>query len=224
MALSRELLFSISLTVKCCLAALALFAAAGLPLALWLARSRTAAARAVGMAVTLPLVFPPIALGYLLLRLLGRNGPLGAPLEEYLGVRLVFSSVSVIIAAFAAGLPLFVRPVQAAFQNPGIMRLEEASRVLGCGPAKTFFLVTVPLAARSIISGLLLAAARASGEVGVTMMLGGNIAGRTNTLSLEIFNCVSRGDFDEATKLCAILAGVSLVIYLSLELLQSRTR
>ena len=159
----------------------------------------------------------------MLLLLLGRNGPMGAPFEHYLGLRLVFSTGAVILSAFVAGLPLFVRPVQAAFQSPGIMKLEEASRVLGCGPVKTFFFVTMPLAKRSILSGLLLAVARASGEVGVTMMLGGNIAGRTNTLSLEIFNSVSRGDFDEATSLCLLLGSVSMAIYFILDRLQKES-
>ena len=104
-----------------------------------------------------------------------------------------------------------------------MIKLEEASRVLGCGPVKTFFLVTMPLAKRSIFSGLLLAVARASGEVGITMMLGGTIAGRTNTLSLEIFNCVSRGDFDEATSLCLLLASVSMAIYFVLDRLQKES-
>lgn len=145
---------------------------------------------------------------------------IGSPLAEYLGVRLVFTRASVAIAAFVAGLPLFVRPVQAAFSSAAIIRFEEASRVLGCGPVKTFFLVTVLLARKSILGGLLLAVTRAAGEVGVTMMLGGNIAGRTNTVSLEIFNCVSRGDFDEATFLCAILALLGLAAYTALEKLQ----
>ena len=81
----------------------------------------------------------------------------------------------------------------------------------------------MPLAKRSILSGLLLAVARASGEVGVTMMLGGNIAGRTNTLSLEIFNSVSRGDFDEATSLCLLLGSVSMAIYFILDRLQKES-
>ncbi|MCC8058629.1 MAG: ABC transporter permease subunit [Cloacibacillus sp.] len=200
-----------------------LFLALGLPAALWFSRSRSLCAKAAAFFITLPLVFPPIALGYMLLLLLGRNGPLGSPAEHYLGLRLVFSQGAVILSAFVAGLPLFVRPAQAAFQEPGIIKLEEASRVLGCGPVKTFFLVTMPLARRSIVSGLLLAVARASGEVGITMMLGGNIAGRTNTLSLEIFNCVSRGDFDEATILCLLLASVSMAIYFVLDRLQKES-
>ena len=216
-------MFSIRLTLTSCGAALALFLALGRPAAYWFSRSRSPGAKAAAFFITLPLVFPPIALGYMLLLLLGRNGPLGAPFEHYLGLRLVFSTGAVILSAFVAGLPLFVRPVQAAFQSPGIMKLEEASRVLGCGPVKTFFFVTMPLAKRSILSGLLLAVARASGEVGVTMMLGGNIAGRTNTLSLEIFNSVSRGDFDEATSLCLLLGSVSMAIYFILDRLQKES-
>ncbi|MDO5116756.1 MAG: ABC transporter permease subunit [Synergistaceae bacterium] len=192
----------------------------GLPAARWFSRSDSPLARAASFLTTLPLVFPPIALGYILLMLLGKNGPLGAPLYDHFGLRLVFSQAGVAAGAFTAGLPLFVRPVQAAFQSPEVMKYEEAARVMGCGPFKTFFLVTAPLSRRSIYSGLLLAVARASGEVGITMMLGGNIAGRTNTLSLEIFNCVSRGDFDEATRLCLMLASVSLAIYFVLEKLQ----
>ncbi len=199
---------------------MAFFLLLGLPAALWFGRSRSAWARAAAFFTTLPLVFPPIALGYMLLLLLGRNGPLGFALEQSLGLRLVFSQGAVILSAFVAGLPLFVRPVQAAFQSRDIIKLEEAARVLGCGPVRTFFIVTLPLAKRSVLSGLLLAAARASGEVGVTMTLGGNIAGRTNTLSLEIFNCVSRGDFDEATALCMLLASLSTAIYFILDRLQ----
>ena len=220
MSLSPALLFSVRLTLTACGMSLLLFVALGLPAAYWLARSHSAASRCAAFFITLPLVFPPIALGYMLLLIFGKNGPAGAPLEQLFGVRLVFSTGAVVLASFVAGLPLFVRPVQAAFRDENALKLEEAARVLGCGPAKTFFLVAVPLARRSIISGLLLAAARASGEVGVTMMLGGNIAGRTNTLSLEIFNCVSRGDFDEAMTLCILLACVSLAIYFMLERLQ----
>lgn len=223
MLFSPGLFFSVRLTLVSCGAALALFLALGLPAALWFSRSRSAGAKAAACLITLPLVFPPVALGYMLLLLLGRNGPLGAPLENWFGLRLVFSQGAVVLGAFVAGLPLFVRPVQAAFQNPDIIKLEEASRVLGCGPARTFFLVTLPLAKKSVLSGLLLAVARASGEVGITMMLGGNIAGRTNTLSLEIFNCVSRGDFDEAAWLCLLLASVSIAIYFILDRLQKES-
>jgi molybdate transport system permease protein len=174
------------------------------------------ASRAASFLVTLPLVFPPIALGFILLMLLGRNGPVGK-LAASFGTRIVFSQFAVIFAAFTAGLPLVVRPLQAAMEKNHVIRLEEAARATGCGPFRTFMLVTVPQVSNTLISGLLLGVARASGEVGITMMIGGNISGRTNTLSLEIYNLVSRGEFDSAMKLCAILAASGLALWALLE-------
>lgn len=95
--------------------------------------------------------------------------------------------------------------------------MEEAARTLGCTRSKIFFLITVPQVSGLIISSLLLGIARSTGEVGMTMMLAGNISGKTNTLSLEIYNCVSRGEFDAAMKLCAVLAAVALLFYILLE-------
>ena len=169
------------------------------------------------MLVTLPLVFPPIALGFMLLMLFGRSGPIGGPLETATGFRLVFSKTAVTLAAFVAGLPLVVRPLQAVMRESGLIRLEEAARAHGCGRVKTFFLVTTPRVSGTLVSGLILGTARASGEVGITMMIGGNIAGRTNTLSLEIYNLVSRGEFDGAMKLCAMLAAAGLILWGLLE-------
>jgi molybdate transport system permease protein len=215
------LAFPILLTLKTCMAALLLFLLVGPPLALWVSRSDSFVCRCVSFVITLPLVFPPIALGYMLLVLLGRMGPFGGVFET-LGIKIVFTQTGVCLAAFVAGLPLVVRPLQAVLGGEDILKLEQAARVTGCGPFRTFVFVTVPLARDTLVSGLLLAAARASGEVGVTMMLGGNIAGRTNTLSLEIFNCVSRGDFDQAGQLCMLLAAVGLLLYLALEKLQRK--
>jgi molybdate transport system permease protein len=172
--------------------------------------------------VTLPLVFPPIALGFMLLLLFGKNGPIGWPLEAATGFRLVFSKQAVTLAAFVAGLPLVVRPLQAAMEKEDLLRLEDAARATGSGPVKTFFLVTVPQVSNTLVSGLLLGTARASGEVGITMMIGGNISGRTNTLSLEIYNLVSRGEFDAAMKLCAILAASGVIIWTLLEIYRTK--
>lgn len=192
------------------------------PVALWLARSKSLLARASEFVITLPLVFPPIALGYLLMLVLGRTSNIGAFLEESFGLRLLFSETGVILAAFIAALPLMVRPIQVAFASEKLKELEETARVCGATPRRTLLFVTLPLARNSIVAGLLLGLARASGEVGITMMLGGNIADRTNTLSLEIFNCVSRGDFDAATGLCVLLAGFAAAVYLVLLLVQSK--
>ncbi len=199
-----------------------LFLLLGVPLSLWISRSDSAVCRALSFFVTLPLVFPPIALGYILLTLLGKNGPVGIFLENCLGIRVIFSEIGVLLAAFTAGLPLLVRPLSAALKNRNIIMLEEAARVNGCGGLSSFFFVTLPLVRNSLASGLLLGLARASGEVGITMMLGGNISGRTNTLSLEIFNSVSRGDFETASSLCFLLAVFGLILYIMLEKLQRK--
>lgn len=215
--LSELTSFPVRLTFKVCILCLPLFVAAGMPLALWCGRSRSFASRTASFFVTLPLVFPPVAMGFILLMLFGRNGPLGSHLESLFGVRLIFSETAVVMASFIAGLPLVVRPLQSAVERVEILRLEEAARTMGASPFRTFIFVTVPQVGSTLISGLLLGTARASGEVGITMMLGGNISGRTNTLSLEIYNCVSRGEFDTAMKLCVILAIVGLLLYVFLE-------
>lgn len=217
MEIGSSLYFPILLTLKTAAACLLLYLCLGLPLALWLSRSSTALSRLASFFVTMPIVFPPIAMGFILLQLLGKNGIIGAPLLSLFGVRLVFSQAAVVLAAFIAGLPLVVRPLQSVLGKADIICLEEAARTLGCTRSKIFFLITMPQISGVILSSLLLGLARSTGEVGITMMLAGNISGRTNTLSLEIYNCVSRGEFDAALKLCAVLAVVALLFYILLE-------
>lgn len=219
------LLFPITLTLQAALTSVVLFAVIGVPLALYTARSKTRVSRAVLFLATLPLIFPPVALGYLLLLLLGINGPVGALLHEVFGARLIFSQTAVTFAAFIAGLPLVIRPVKEAFESKTLLDLdlECAARVCGATPMTTFLRVTLPTVRNAVLSAFLLGTARASGEVGITMMLGGNVSDKTNTLSLEIYNTVGRGDFDTATALCAVLAAVALVLYAALELLRRRS-
>ncbi len=162
--------------------------------------------------ISLPLVFPPIAIGFFLLLLLGRRGPLGHILHDSLGVEVVFSPLGVYLAALIAGLPLIVKPVQAAMETSAA-ELAEAAYVLGRGRIATFFLVVVPSVHAAILTGLALAIGRALGEVGITLMLGGNIVGQTETLSLAIYNRVLDGDFDCATQLSLLLGGGSLLLF-----------
>ena len=124
--------------------------------------------------VTLPLVFPPIVLGYGLLLLLGRQGWLAQWLPPALQPAVVFTPAGLVIAAFVAGLPLMVKPVQAAFA--GIApRVREAAALLGHRPWSVFWRIDLPLARRGIAAGLVLAGGRGLGEVGLSLMLGGNI-------------------------------------------------
>ncbi len=220
---SGELWFPVMLTLKACGASLVLFVLIALPLAYFCARNNSAASRILLFASTLPLVFPPVALGYILLLLLGINGPLGGPIYAAFDVRIIFSQAAVNLAAFIAGLPLVIRPIKVAFESHALIELEQAARICGASAVKTFFTVTLPVVRNAVLAAFLLGTARASGEVGITMMIGGNVADRTNTLSLEIYNAVGRGDFDAATFLCLILAGVALILYLLLELLRQKT-
>ena len=176
---------------------LALHALLSIPIAFWLARRQNVLTKLVGFVTTLPLIFPPIALGYLLMVLLGQNGWIGGWLKAEWGIRVLFTPEAVILAAFVAGIPLVVRPLKAAFSDAKLRDLEAAASLCGLSPLKRFLLIT--------------------GEVGITMMLGGNIEDRTATVSLEIFNAVGRGDFDEATALCGVLAAISLCFYVLLD-------
>ncbi len=182
---------------------------AGIPLALWLSRTKGMLHNFVDTAVTLPLVFPPVATGFALLLLLGRNGP-GS---RVFGDNIIFGFPGLVVAAFIAGLPLLVKPVQAALKSAEAAKLCEVAAVLGKSDTAIFFKVLLPCAKRSILAGLLLALARSLGEVGMTLMLGGNVIGRTNTLSLEIYNAVFNGEFERAGVLSAIIGVASISMF-----------
>lgn len=200
------------LTAKVAIAAVALHAGFGLGLGYLLAQQNWRGRNVLDIAVTLPLVFPPMATGFLLLMLLGRRGPVGGPLQQWFGIELVFSFWGLLLAAFVSGLPLVVKPIQSAFENLP-KRLAEAARTLGKTEPEIFLFVLLPNIRSAVAAGLVLALGRALGEVGITLMLGGNIAGRTVTASLEIYNAVLNGDFERAGLLSAILGGVTVVLF-----------
>ncbi len=143
----------------------------------------------------LPLVLPPTVVGFYLLILLGRSGPLGATLEAA-GMEIVFTWRAAVIAAAVASLPLVVKAVQAAFEGVD-PRIEAAARTLRSAPS-VFLTVTLPLAWRGILAGLILAFARGLGEFGITLMLAGSIPGRTQTLALAIYDAVQGNDLAQA--------------------------
>ena len=180
-----------------------------------LARRRWAGNAWLDVLVTLPLVFPPIVLGYALLLLLGRNGWLLQGLPAWLQPDLVFTPAGLVLAAFVAGLPLMVKPTQTAFASTS-PRPREAAAVLGHTPWQIFWRIELPLARRGLAAGLILAGGRALGEVGLSLMLGGNIVGRTETLSLAIFNQVLDGNLDCANQLSLLLCGLAIPIFLML--------
>lgn len=214
-ALHPEVAFSVGLTLRVMAVAVPLLFLIGVPLGcllgLGLGRRWERLVAALDALVALPLILPPMAVGFALLLLLGRQGVLGAPLLKWLGLELVFSFPGLVLAAFTAGIPLMVRPVQAAMRGE-LTRLMELSAVLGKGLPTTFLRVVLPHCRRSIAAGLFLASGRALGEVGVSLLLGGDIVGRTNTVSLEIYNAVFSGDFTRAGVLALLLAVVSVAL------------
>jgi molybdate transport system permease protein len=160
--------------------------------------------------VSLPLVLPPTAVGLGLLLVLGRDGLLGGPLHHWLGVDLAFTWKAVVVASGVVAFPLLVRSVRSALEEVD-PRLLAVARTLGRGPAGTFFTVHLPLAWRGVMAGTVLAFARALGEFGATILVAGNIPGRTQTLALAIFQRVQVGRDREAL----ILAGVSALLAFS---------
>ncbi|ACS78369.1 molybdate ABC transporter permease subunit [Maridesulfovibrio salexigens] len=186
---------------------------AGVPLAFWLSRSKGVLHNFIDTAVTLPLVFPPVATGFVLLFLLGRRGPAA----ELFGDSIIFGFPGLVVAAFIAGLPLLVKPVQAALKSAEAAKLHEVAAVLGKSETEIFLKVLLPCTKRAIAAGTLLALARSLGEVGMSLMLGGNVIGRTNTLSLEIYNAVFNGEFERAAVLSSIIGIASITIFSALK-------
>ncbi|MBP9217866.1 MAG: molybdate ABC transporter permease subunit [Sterolibacterium sp.] len=163
--------------------------------------------------LTLPMVLPPTVLGYYLLVLIGRRGPLGAWLQESFGINLIFTWQGAVIAAVIVSFPLVFKPARAAFEAIDC-QLEDAGRVLGLSEAAVFFRITLPLAWRGILAGLLLAFARALGEFGATLMVAGSIPGKTQTLSIAIYEAVQAGQDDLAHQLVLITSLVCISLLL----------
>jgi molybdate transport system permease protein len=202
------------LSVRVSLLATALNAAIGIPLAYVLAKRRFWGRSALDVLVTLPLVLPPTVTGYYLIVLLGRRGWLGRPLYELTGWTVAFTWQAAVVAATIMALPLMVRASRAAIEavNPD---LERAAFVLGRSEWRTAVEVTLPLARRGIVAGLVLAFARALGEFGATLMLAGNIPGRTTTVPLAIYTAVSTGETQEAQVLVLLLTLLSCAVVLT---------
>jgi len=178
-------------TVRVALLSTLLILPAGVWLAWLLARTRSRAKPVLETALSLPLVLPPTAVGLLLLELLSRQGMAGRFLDR-LGIEIVFTWKAVVVAAAVMSFPLLVRSARSAFEEVD-PRLLGIARSLGLRPAAVFWRVTLPLAWRGIAAGTLLAFARALGEFGATIMIAGNIPGRTQTLALAIFQRVQLG-------------------------------
>ena len=200
----------------------ALIAIPGVAAGHWLARHRGGARGLVETLLSLPLVLPPTAVGLLLLRALGPHGPIGGALEA-LAMSVVFSARGVVVATAVMSFPLLVRSARTAFEEVD-PRLAQVARTLGATPLRAFLRVTLPLARRGVLAGLVLAFARALGEFGATILVAGNIEGETQTLALAIFQRTQTGDDAGATRLVAITVALAFAALLGTELLQRRPR
>ena len=178
-----------------------------------LARRRFPGRELLDTLLTLPMVMPPTVLGYYLLVLIGRHGWLGAWLQERFGINLIFTWQGAVIAAAIVIFPLVFKPARAAFEAVD-GQLEQAARVLGISEAALFFRVTLPLAWRGILAGVLLGFARALGEFGATLMVAGSIPGRTQTLSIAVYEAVQAGQDDTANLLVLLTSVVCIVVLL----------
>jgi molybdate transport system permease protein len=189
----------VALTVRTAALAALLILPPGLLAAWLLARRNWRGKSVVETIVALPLVMPPVATGLILLQLVGRRGPIGSLLHR-MGFEIAFTWRAVVLAMMVMSFPLLVRAARVAFEevNP---RLEQIARTLGARRWRVFFTITMPLASRGIIAGLLLAFARSLGEFGATILVAGNIPGRTSTISLSIYNLVQQGRDDQAFRL-----------------------
>jgi len=193
----------------------------GLPLAEWLALSRWRWKFLVEAVVALPLVLPPTVLGFYLLYGLGPRSPLGRAYEAVVGHRFPFSFEGLLIASILYSLPFAVQPFAAALTGVD-RRLIEASYSLGASRLRTFLRVALPLSWNGILAGAVLTFAHTMGEFGVVLMVGGNIAGKTRTLSIVIFDHVKALEYEAANRSAALLLALSFAVLILVYALQRR--
>jgi len=182
----------------------------GLPLAWLLSHRRFPGRDVLEAVVVLPLILPPTVLGYYLLLLIGRQGPVGAALAAA-GIEIAFTWRAAVVAAAVGSIALLIKAAQAGFEGVD-RRLEQAARTLGRSEWSIFWSVTLPLAWRAVLAGTVLAFCRAMGEFGITLMVAGSIPGRTQTLPLAIYDRVQANQMADANALALIAVGVVVVL------------
>lgn len=204
----------LKLTLKVALTATAGACAAGVAAGYVLSRRGLPGREVLDALCTLPLVLPPTVIGYYLLVVFGRRGVVGKWLEETFDMSLVFTWQGAALAASVVAFPLVCKAARTAFE--GVDRhLENAARTLGAGEGRVFVRVSLPLAWRGIVAGTMLALARAMGEFGATLMLAGNLPGRTQTLSLAVYEATQAGKADEAAFLVVLTSLVCVALLLA---------
>ncbi|HVJ50539.1 molybdate ABC transporter permease subunit [Desulfitobacterium sp.] len=203
----------ILLSLKVAIASVLIVSCLSIPIAGHMAKREFLGKDVVESIITLPLVLPPSVIGFMLLYVFGKNGPLGKLLESMFHIRVVFTLWGAVLAAVVVAFPLMYQSVKAAIESVD-PNLEKAARTLGAGEFKVFLTITLPLAWNGVIAGFVLAFARSLGEFGATLMIAGNIPGKTQTMPLAIYFYSEAGMTWEATILVSIMTVFSfLVIY-----------
>jgi len=202
---------ALALSLKVALWATAIDLVLGIAAGYALARYRFPGRDVIDSLLLLPMVLPPTVLGYYLLVLVGRRGPIGGWLQSQFGINLIFTWQGAVIAAAIVSFPFVCKSARAAFEEVH-PQFQQAARVLGLAEAAIFFRVTLPLAWRGILAGALLAFARALGEFGATLMVAGSIPGKTQTLSIAVYEAVQAGQDALANRLVLVISVVAVVV------------
>jgi len=205
-------LIALGLSLKVALWATLIDLVLGVGFGYLLARGRFPGRDVLDALLTLPMVMPPTVLGYYLLVLIGRNGPIGHWLQQHFGINLIFTWQGAVIAAAVVAFPLVLKGARSAFEAVDV-QLEQAARVLGVPPLGVFLRVSLPLAWRGVLAGTLLAFARSMGEFGATLMVAGSIPGKTQTLSIAVYEAVQAGQ-DDTANLLVIITSLTCIIVL----------
>jgi molybdate transport system permease protein len=213
--------FPFWMTLRVASIATAIATVVGIAIAYLLAKTKFRGRAVIEAIVTLPIVIPPTVLGYFLLTALGVNSAFGRAWEKVTGSAIVFTPTAAVIAATIAAVPFVVRASRAAIEEVD-ERAESAMRVAGHPEWKVALLVTFPLARRGILAGVALAGARALGEFGATVMIAGNIPGRTQTLPIAVFDSVQAGDIDQARNGSLLLVGIAIAALVAMTVLSRR--
>lgn len=215
--------FPLWLSLRVSAIATLLAATIGVAIAYVLAKGRFRGRGLLEAVVTVPIVLPPTVLGYYLLTTLGVNSPIGQAWEDVFGQPLVFTPTAAVIAASISALPFVVRTGRAAIEDVD-PRLEAAVRVAGHPEWRVATMVTLPVARRGLMAGVALGFARALGEFGATVMVAGNIPGRTQTLPISVYDSVQAGSDSAARTGAVILAVIAVAVLLAVTTLSSRRR
>jgi molybdate transport system permease protein len=203
-----SILFSVRLSLQVAAVSTALIMLTGIPVAYFLARKDFRGKELIDVLCTLPLVLPPTVTGYYLIILFGRNGFIGRVIYEWTGWSIMFTWYAAVLASFIVALPLMIKTTRAAIESVD-KNLINASRTLGHSEFDTALKVILPLAKRGIVAGTVLSFARAMGEFGATLMLAGNLPGRTDTMPIAIYSLAGSGEWSQAHLMVLLMTAMS---------------